>query len=94
MRETVRGQALSDLLGMLITLDDVLQRLGHVPDSLVAYRRMVANMLLEPSRYGCEATALQQLDARLASVDDELLRGSTFRRCPSQPWRCTPSSGV
>ena len=43
--------ALCDLFGTLILLDDAVQRLIHLPDALAAYRRVVANMQLEPDRY-------------------------------------------
>ena len=36
--------ALGEIFGILIALDDALQRADHLPDAMTAYRRMVANM--------------------------------------------------
>lgn len=43
--------ALGEILGLLIAIDDALLRAGHLPDCLAAYRRVVSNMQIEPERY-------------------------------------------
>ena len=76
--------ALGDLLGTLILLDDALQRATQLPEAIAGYRRVLANMALEPDRYGIPLPQLKELDVRVAAVDVELLRGSVFRRCITQ----------
>ena len=50
--------ALAEIFGMLIALDDALQRASHLPEAMQAYRRVVSNMQLEPERYGVSPTSL------------------------------------
>ena len=65
--------ALGDLLGVLILLDDALLRSTHLPEALAGYRRMVYNMTLEPDRYGVQLAQLQELDARIVAISKLLL---------------------
>ena len=76
--------ALGDLFGVLIAVDDALLRATHLPGALDAYRRVVANMLVEPKCYGMSRGQLQQLEGRLLALDADLVRGVSFRKCITQ----------
>ena len=79
-------EALGELFGCLIAMDDVLQRATRLPPSLAAYRRIIKNMRSEPSRYGSTEAQLSALDARLGEVDDALFSGLIFSRAIRQPF--------
>jgi hypothetical protein len=79
--------ALGEIFGILIAVDDALLRASHLPEALAAYQRVVSNMLVEPSRYGVEPAQLSELAGRLnAVIDGGLLRGNAFRKCITQPF--------
>jgi hypothetical protein len=75
--------ALGDLLGVLILLDDALQRSTHLPEALAGYRRVVNNMTREPGLYGVEMPQLLELDARIVAIT-KLLQNNLFRSCITQ----------
>lgn len=77
-------EALGELLGLLVHLDDALLRCSRLPPALAAYRRVVGNMRTDPARYGSTDVALSALDARACEVEENLFRGLLFRRAITQ----------
>ena len=57
--------ALGELFGILIAIDDAMLRASHLPEAFAAYRRVVANMRVEPERYGVPLAQLAQLAQRV-----------------------------
>ena len=77
--------ALAEIFGMLIALDDALQRASHLPEAMQAYRRVVSNMQLEPERYGVSPTSLGALEERISRLEQSILHGASFSKCIKQP---------
>ena len=75
--------SVGDLLALLISLDELLRR-SPIASNLAAYRRMLQTLRPEPEKYGSTNLELSALEARVASVEDELCGGSIFRRCITQ----------
>ena len=78
--------ALGEVLGLLIAIDDAIARASHLPEAMLAYQRVVANMQVEPERYGVPVASLRELEQRLASLELHVLKGASFRHAITQPF--------
>eukprot|EP01114_Cavostelium_apophysatum_P015887 TRINITY_DN4419_c1_g1_i1.p1 TRINITY_DN4419_c1_g1~~TRINITY_DN4419_c1_g1_i1.p1 ORF type:complete len:1166 (-),score=413.58 TRINITY_DN4419_c1_g1_i1:31-3102(-) len=81
--QTVFGH-LSDLLGTLITLDEIIQSNSGYANQLNMYKRMVKDIKLDTARYNADEEKLWQMEKMLFSLKGQLLDGRIFQNCIEQ----------
>ncbi|XP_044177343.1 WASH complex subunit 4-like isoform X1 [Acropora muricata] len=77
---------LAALLGVLITLDEILDASHTLKEHWKQYRRMIKSVYSNTSLFGVEEAKLRPLERLLMSLEGQLLDGVILQNCIEQPF--------
>ncbi|KXJ13484.1 WASH complex subunit 7 [Exaiptasia diaphana] len=77
---------LGKLLGVLITLDEILEASQTLRDHWKLYRRMVKSVYHNTAMFGVEEEKLRPFEKLLMSLEGQLLDGVILQNCVEQPF--------
>ncbi|KAF0974433.1 hypothetical protein FDP41_006465 [Naegleria fowleri] len=77
-------ESLSELLGVLITLDEVILQNSAFSHHLTLYKRMISKVMTEPERYGTTKQNVGKVYYLLEKVEGDVLDDSIFKSCINQ----------
>jgi WASH complex subunit 7 len=74
-------ESLSQLLGILVTLDASVAQNTHMAPAWSDFKRMMQFVRDKPDSYGADAATVQRFERVLVQLDASVLRGATFKAC-------------
>ncbi|XP_052679123.1 WASH complex subunit 4-like isoform X3 [Crassostrea angulata] len=77
---------LGDLLGVLITLDEIIENQGTLKDHWILYKRMLKSVHHDPGKFGIAAEKIRPFEKLIMKLEGQLLDGRIFQDCVEQPF--------
>ncbi|EFC45800.1 hypothetical protein NAEGRDRAFT_36287 [Naegleria gruberi] len=77
-------ETLGELLGVLITLDEIILQNSAFSHQLTLYKRMISKVMTEPERYGTTKQNVGKVYYLLEKVEGDVLDDSIFKSCINQ----------
>ncbi|KAL0477343.1 WASH complex subunit 7 [Acrasis kona] len=74
-------EELSDLLGVIITLDETITQNRSFHNHLTLYNRMIMKVMAEPERYGTTKKAVGRVQYLLHKIDGDVLDDNILKSC-------------
>ncbi|XP_056000960.1 WASH complex subunit 4-like isoform X5 [Ostrea edulis] len=81
---------LGDLLGVLITLDEIIENQATLRDHWTLYKRMLKSVHHDPGKFGIAPEKIRPFEKLIMKLEGQLLDGRIFQDCVEQPFD-TPS---
>ncbi|XP_052261533.1 WASH complex subunit 4-like isoform X2 [Dreissena polymorpha] len=77
---------LGDLLGVLITLDELIASHTTLLDHWTLYKRMLKSVRHDPTKFGTTEDKLRPFEKLMMSLEGQLLEKMIFQNCVEQPF--------
>ncbi|XP_052780074.1 WASH complex subunit 4-like isoform X2 [Mya arenaria] len=77
---------LGDLLGVLITLDELIQSHSTLLDHWTLYKRMLKSVRHDPTKFGTTEEKLRPFEKLMMTLEGQLLDGMIYQNCVEQPF--------
>ncbi|XP_050413504.1 WASH complex subunit 4 [Patella vulgata] len=75
---------IADLLGVLITLDNIISSQSFLRDHWMLYKRMVKSVRHDPGKFSVAEEKLRPFEKLLMSLEGKLLDGMIYQNCVEQ----------
>ena len=71
--------SLSEVLGVMITLDEMIQQNQSFSHHLTLYNRMISKVMEEPERFGTDKRSAGRIHYLLQKIDGDILDDNIFK---------------
>ncbi|XP_061187838.1 WASH complex subunit 4-like isoform X2 [Saccostrea echinata] len=77
---------LGDLLGVLITLDEIIENQATLREHWTLYKRMLKSVHHDPGKFGIAPEKIRPFEKLIMKLEGQLLDGRIFQDCVEQPF--------